>query len=324
MSVHIVLNPVGASGRAKKTWKKIQPRFDQAPFPYVLHESTKEKGIEEIVKEITSLGEEIDLIVIGGDGSFNEAVNGIQDFSKTRFGMIPCGSGNDLAKDIGLSKNIDEVVDTLLQFEVKRVADVGEIVLHNHMYIIDPFTHYMDDSVYTDEKIRRFNISAGFGFDAEICAYVLVSKTKQLLNRVHLGKLCYLVEGTRAIFSTKLVPVEMNIDGEEVKIDQCLFVAAMNHAYEGGGFRFGPTAKYDDGQLELCIANGLSRFDFFRIFPYAYRGNHVKFDGVSIRKGKEIRLKSREPLWIHTDGEVFCKTTDVTIRLNPHKLQMLG
>ena len=112
-------------------------------------------------------------------------------------------------------------------------------------------------------------------------------------------------------------------DNEIREYNEMLFTAAMNEPYEGGGFRFGADASADDGMLDFCTGDSLSRYDFFRIFPYAYSGSHVKFSGVHMRKAKKAEIFSEHPLWIHTDGEIEWLSDHVTMELIPEKLKMM-
>jgi len=101
---HIISNPI--SGRKKSNHKRMKAVFDflnENKVEYVLYESQYYKHPTEIAKKITSENESGDIIVIGGDGTFNEVLNGISDFSKWNIGLVPAGSGNDFAKNIGLS-----------------------------------------------------------------------------------------------------------------------------------------------------------------------------------------------------------------------------
>ena len=93
----IIVNPATGSGRGIRTFKLVKPYFDKAGVSYRVHFSGQGHGIEKTVRKITS-ERPADIIIIGGDGSMNEAVNGIADFDNTRIGFIPSGSGNDLAK----------------------------------------------------------------------------------------------------------------------------------------------------------------------------------------------------------------------------------
>ena len=97
----------------------------------------------------------------------------------------------------------------------------------------------------------------------------------------------------------------------------------MNHSHEGGGFRFCPDAKFDDGRLDLCIGNGLTKAGFLRMLPRAYLGRHMKLKGIYAERTERVILKSSEPMWIHTDGDVLGKTKYAEIGLIPEKLRML-
>ena len=97
----------------------------------------------------------------------------------------------------------------------------------------------------------------------------------------------------------------------------------MNTDYEGGGFRFCPDAVNTDGKIDLCISDGISSLRFFTLFPLAYNGKHAGKRGISIERASKVRIRTEEPVWIHTDGEVSFKTDDVTISIHPEKLNLL-
>lgn len=314
MLFHIVINPVGASGGTMKVWHKVEPLFQSAHIDYVVHTSTIEDGIENICHRLTDTLEKTYIVIIGGDGTLNEAVNGIVNFKNTMLGFIPCGSGNDLARALHISKNVKEVFESLKDGTIKHICDVGEITFHNS---VDEYRGKLPS------HIRRFNVSAGIGFDAEICQKVHVSKMKKVLNKIHLGKLSYIFEAVKVIFGAPMIPFDITLDGDMKKYTKCLFAVGMNHAYEGGGFKFCPNAKENDELIDICLADHLTRFDFFKIFPYAYNGNHVKFKGVHTFKAKTIKIDTEKPLWVHTDGEVYCRSSSISMRLLDEKLNMI-
>ena len=90
MKFDIIVNPAGAGGKTAAFWKQWEPSF--SGVEYEVHFSSKEHGIKEITQELTSQGRDVNLVIVGGDGSMNEAVNGIADFSHVRLGLLPCGS----------------------------------------------------------------------------------------------------------------------------------------------------------------------------------------------------------------------------------------
>ena len=322
MKIDVIINPAAAGGETTVLWQRLIPLF--AGCEITEHYSSKEDPIEAIAERITSGGKEVFLIVIGGDGTINDAVNGIADFARTRFAFLPCGSANDLAKDLVSDRSAEELVQSILQGEKRRDMDVGEVIFHNEVNRADLFANQFDPRVFREERRRRFNVSAGMGWDAEICEKVMVSRFKKPLNFLHLGKLVYIAEAIRTISAMKKFHCTLTMeDGEVFDVPSCMFTAIMNHRFEGGGFMFGPEAKDDDGLLDLCIAGDLSAFDFFCLFPLAYSGKHVGRKEVFMKKASSLRIESDVPVWVHTDGEVQAQSTDITVRILPEKLHLL-
>lgn len=316
----IVINPAGASGRTKKKWEKvIEPVFRHANVEYNVHYSTLDHDIPDILAELTSEGKKRDIVLIGGDGTVNLAVNGIKDFQNTRIGLIPTGSGNDFALGIGIKKDIEQCAKNIIEGITKRVVDIGETIY------FDRYDELQKEKPAEDGHVHhKFMISSGIGFDAAICQQAQISKAKKVLNKIYLGKLVYIVTAIKIIASTKRVPALITINGESKKYEKLLFTVGMNTPYEGGGFKFCPHAKEEDGLLDLCVGDGLSQFDFFRIFPYAYTGSHLKFKGVYETRNKEVEIKTEKKMWVHTDGEVVCKSTHIKLRILEDKLMMLN
>ena len=205
---HIIVNPGSCSGRGLENWHKIEPRFQENGEAYKVYCSSIDKTIRELAAEITTnkmdaaskadaSGTEdvIKLVVLGGDGSVNEAVNGIRDFQKTRLGFIPVGSGNDLSLSLGLPDDRNRIIDRILKGEVVRSVDIGELITHNRSCELDPVSHEPIPGLQEPHKSGEhwlFNISSGIGFDAAICQQAVISPFKKVLNRLSLGKLIYI------------------------------------------------------------------------------------------------------------------------------------
>lgn len=310
-----VINPAGAGGAAMQTWQKTKDLLEQYHLPYREHFSKKEYGIRELVSELTAEGE-TDLLIIGGDGSMNEAVNGICSFEKTRLAFIPSGSGNDLAKALNIPSDPEILVRILLDNQVKRHINIGRVT----------FLNRFDGNGRPAEGgfSRLFNISSGIGFDAAICEEVQRSAAKKVLNQIHLGKLIYLYVAVHQIFTAKRTAARITLDHKETfTYPSLLLTVGMNTAFEGGGFRFAPDADPGDSLLDFCIADNLSQWDFFRIFPYAYSGAHTKFKGIYIKRGRTAEIETDEPVWVHTDGEIDWQSTHIILELLDEKLRMM-
>ena len=313
---HFVVNPAGAGGDAAKVWEKTQARLERDGVPYRVWFSSRDHTIGMIMEELTAGEETVNVIVLGGDGTFNEAINGVRNFERLRLGILPCGSGNDLGRDLGL-KDREEILDVMLKGETVRSTDIGYVRFRSK-------ASFAGGTPVPCDETRLFNVSCGMGYDAEICWLADRSPLKNVLNRLRIGKLIYLLNGAYLIFRAKKSPVTIVLDdGTEREYPECLFAVVMNHRFEGGGVMFCPHAEADDGLLDLCAANGQNSVDFFRIVPHTYKGDHLRFAGVYEERSRSFRLKSRVPLWVHTDGEVTCASGDIETGILTQKLHLL-
>ncbi len=124
---YFIVNPVSRSGRGKEYWKKIQPILDNKQIPYQVRFSKREGHTQELVEELCRkhAGEELHTVVLGGDGTVNEAVQGIRDFSRFTLSYIPTGSSNDLARDLGISTDPREALKAILEHRHDCRMDMG-------------------------------------------------------------------------------------------------------------------------------------------------------------------------------------------------------
>lgn len=305
--LHVIINPAGAAGKTVRYWQeKVLGYLRDAD--YEVHFSSKEYGIGEILRDLTVPGGYLNLVVVGGDGTMNDVLNGIRDFDHTRIALIPCGSGNDLARDLNLPKDPGELCGRILRGETLRTADVGEAVLH-------------------DSGARRlFCVSAGAGFDAQVCRMADTAPVKSLLNKCSAGKLVYLIEAVRLIFTWRCCRADVSCAQEccTDHYDRFVFAAGMNHRFEGGGFMLCPNADDHDGKLDLCLVHDLGILDFFRFFPSAVKGRHVRLKQiVGQARGISFRIRTDRPVWVHTDGEPVGLASDIEFKTAKQKLQLM-
>ena len=312
----VIINPAGAGGRTMKTWQKTKEYLEQYHIDYREHFSELNYGIDEIAADLTAEDKDVDLLIIGGDGSLNLAVNGIRDFARVRLAFVPSGSGNDYAKALNVPSDPLEIVKMLKDNTVRRRVNIGKMTYLNRFD--------KDGNPAPGRDFRLFNISSGIGFDAAICEEVQRAGAKKVLNLLHMGRQIYIWVALHQIFTARRSVVKITLDDGEVReYGKLLLAVGMNTAYEGGGFKFGPDADPEDSLLDLCIADHLSQFDFFRIFPYAYSGSHVKFKGVEVRKTKKAEIETDTPVWVHTDGEIEYMSSHIRLELLDAKLKLM-
>lgn len=310
----ILVNPGAHSGKGIQLWKSIEPVFKSKNVDYHINYtnyfSENDNVIPDLYEEYKARGEELHLIVMGGDGTVNGTLQKIPSFDNIKLSVIPLGSGNDLIRDLDFKGSLNDITCHLLENPEEHYMDIGNIHCENTFDGEDPVD-------------RRFIVSTGFGYDASICEEVMRSSAKTVLNRLGLGKLVYLIVALKQLAGAKYIEGIMKIGDNHIPLKRFLFVAAMNHRYEGGGFMFGPEAKDNDGILEICAVSGLSKPKTLQVLPTAFKGGHFKFDGVDHYRTGDFEVESDVPLWVHTDGEVITQANKIKVSVDKQILKFV-
>lgn len=320
---YVIVNPASKSGRGAKIFAELKPILEKQNVPYVAYFSERAGHVTEIVRKlcatVPATGEHpLKLLVLGGDGTMNEALQGISDFDSTVIGYIPTGSSNDLARDLSLPKDPKDVLMQILSCKKATAMDLGCVTYES--ISADRSRKHAENH----PKKRYFAVSCGIGFDAAVCEEALASRFKNILNKVGLGKLTYLVIALKQLLAAKKISCDITLENAQpIHLNHCLFVASMIHQYEGGGFQFCPGADAHDGVLDICAVGDISKGLVLMALPTAFKGQHYKFDGIDRHAASALRLTTSAPLWVHTDGEVSVKATAITLTCEKEKLQML-
>lgn len=312
---HIIINPASRSGRGQQYWDLVKPWLKEHNIPYTAYLSAHSGHIAAIVNDITKdlndSSEILSLIVLGGDGTVNEALQGMIRPDKVRLGYIPTGSSNDFARDLGISKDPVEALEHMLNTPRIQKMDIGCV-------------EYKDCRL-TDSTVQKhyFAVSCGLGYDAAICQEAMHSKIKLILNRLGLGKLTYLLIALKQLACAKPISASLTLNGKKtMQLHNLLFLAGMNHQYEGGGFMFAPGADDRDGILDLCCVSNVSKLKVLCVLPTAYNGKHFRFKGVDAFHTNAYTLKVSSPMWLHTDGEVPGFTDEISVSCMHKALQI--
>ena len=174
------------------------------------------------------------------------------------------------------------------------------------------------------EEKRLFAISAGIGLDALVCKKALKSKIKDLLNKIRLGKLTYLVLTVQSLFTMQTADAELIFDQEEgLQKRGMIFTAAMNFKAEGGGVPMAPAASARDGKLSFCEAAGIPKWRTFLCLPFLVAAKHTSIKGFSVTDAKECTIRLNRPMVVHADGEYCGEVAKVHFRCLPGKLRGL-
>lgn len=304
--LYFIVNKKSRSGNGANIWAAAELYLNAHGIDYKMYATEYPGHAVELAKEISELPEEdIRLVAVGGDGTINEVVNGITNFEKVRFGIIPTGSGNDFARGLGLKGTPTEHLERILSSTEDFVIDLGQVTWNGC------------------EKPRKFAISAGVGMDAIVCEKVEESKLKKVLNKISLGKLTYVLITIYTLFSMKTGTLNAKIDGKQKRFNKMIFAAAMNFRAEGGGVPMSPKADAQDGLLSVCYCYGIPKPLTFILLLFLVAAKHSWIKGIKIIDSQVADLHLDVPMTLHTDGEVIGHVTDAKFECIPGILRMM-
>lgn len=304
---HFIVNLNSRTGKAKKIWSEIRQELDKREVSYECHETKYAGHATDISRKLVkNSSEPIKIVVLGGDGTFNEVINGARDYQKLILGYIPTGSGNDLARGLCLPSDPMENLDRILNSTEYWNMDLGMI------------------SWDEGESRKYFAVSTGVGVDADVCRRALTSTLKKVLNRIGLGKLTYAILTVQSLFAMPQMNVHIVADGKDYGIlDKVTFVAFMNHKCEGGGVPMSPLADPMDGRLSMCCIHGYGKWRCLSLFPSLLAGKHMTIPAYLGVDFKEADIVLKTPNVWHTDGEMSTYNTVMHIECLPAAVRIL-
>ncbi len=304
---HIIVNPASRSGKGIHVWKNIIfPMLEDRGIKFQVYFSEKNGDATHLAKRLLREHSQrpLPVIILGGDGTINEFLQGTEDLSQFALGYIPTGSSNDLARDLHISTDPRTAMQHILDAKETTPMDLGTVTL-------------------ADGTTYHFAVSCGIGYDARVCQESNQSRFKHILNTVKLGKLTYLVIALKNLITSKMVTCTITIDDREpIEAKKMLFSVGMIHRFEGGGFMFCPAADYRDGLIDLCSAGNIPRLIIPFLLPTAFFGKHLLFRNINAYRGKYITIESPIDLWLHTDGEARIRTRKITLSCRQHALNI--
>ena len=297
--IYVMYNPLAGNRTCEEACKGVGDIFASDDKQYI--DLLSVGDLEEYIRKLSP---EDQIIVCGGDGTMNEVVCGIRDFSLVTLGCLPIGSSNDLTRDLGLPKDHKLMLERILKPEKIVPMDIGCLNYTGGM--------------------KRFSVSMGIGFDAAICHEALHSKIKDTLNKIGLGKLTYLGIALKQLASARNIGATIILDDErQIHVDRIMFVTSMIHRYEGGGFMFCPEADYSDGLLDILVVGDISKGKVLAVLPSAMKGTHTKTPGMNTYRAKKVVIRTEEPMPVHVDGESAGIQSEVSVTIETKQVRMI-
>jgi diacylglycerol kinase (ATP) len=221
--------------------------------------------------------------VVGGDGTVNEAVNGILRAGAgdaLEIAVLSGGTGTDFVHSVGVPTKLDRAIEVALQ-GTPRAVDLGRA------------SYAAADGTRTESYFANF---AGAGISGAIARRA--NQTSKALG----GRISF-IWATVAVFARwKSTPMTISVD-EELRSGPMFEVLAMNGEYTAGGMQAAPGAAPDDAVLDVILIGDVTKADFVRTFPKIYRGRHIGHPKIEHLRGREITVETDVPLPVALDGE---------------------
>lgn len=303
---HFIVNVNSKSGKGLHTWIEVKEELDKRHIEYLCYFTKYIGHAKELAAEVCNKNKGIKtIIVLGGDGTMDEVVNGVPMLDEIIFGYIPTGSSNDFARSLKISTDALTALNQILNPSHFDYLDIGEVT-------------------FDQEKTVRFCVSSGVGFDAAVCDETFRTPLKKVLNRFGFGKLTYIIICIKQLlFSEFMNGYVIKEDGSVVHYKNMLLLTSMIHRYQGGGVEMCPGTDPRDGLLSVCLVHDLNRLKALCILPSLSVGKHTKFKGVETFKCKRIKLHVDQPHFLHHDGECPGRFTDFEVICQPKKIRVI-
>jgi diacylglycerol kinase (ATP) len=279
----VIVNPAAGRNTTYQRWPGIQSLLKRSGLSFDF-QFTEAKGHGIVLAKEAASDGYCYLVAVGGDGTIHEVANGILQSTsarKTDLGIVSTGTGSDLARSVGISRDYSRACNALANPRTLKI-DVGQVEYHHN-----------------GEIHKRFFVnSAGIGFDATV-----VEATDRF-PKIFGGTIPYLVGLARTFIGYHNKPVSFQI-GDQVEKARILSIVVANGGYFGGGMHVAPEAILDDGLFDIVIIGNFGKIELLKTFPRVYKGTHLTHSKIRLEKSTGITIKSDKKFLLHADGELL-------------------
>jgi diacylglycerol kinase (ATP) len=273
--VGLVVNPTSGKNRGMALGLEVAVRLRAAGHEVLdLSDETYAAARD---RALGAIAQGLDVLaVVGGDGMTHLGVN-LAAETKTTLAILGAGTGNDVARGLGLPVHDPVRAADLVTTGVERTIDA---------------VRWVDDH---GERHWYAGV-LGAGFDS------IVNERANTWPWPK-GQMRYNLAILRELPLFKAIPYAVTIDGQRLETRAMLVVVANGPSY-GGGMRVAPHASFHDGLADVMILHEISTLEFLKVFPKVFKGNHVTHPAVQIIKGRQVRLEA-DGIVAYADGERF-------------------
>ena len=284
---YIVVNPHAGSKKARSDWPQIRKILDKKNFEFESVYTEHRYHATELTIRAIENGYR-NFIIIGGDGTLNEVINGIfkqaeVPTTEIKIGVISVGTGNDWGRMYNMPSKYKKQIKIIRKGHT-ILQDVGQVT-HN----------------YHDEKHKHFFINiAGMGFDA-----LVAKKTNIAKQRGIGGAFMYLINLVIGLFQFNYNVISIKKGKDTIFSGKVFSMSIGICSYNGGGMKQLPFAIPDDGLFDVTVIRKTSKIKIVRNISNLYDGSFINLKEVETYKGSEFEITSTpsKSLYLETDGE---------------------
>jgi len=295
---YFIINPAAGKGTMQSTLIQ-QIRTVLPAGQYHIYATTGpgdgERYTAALAEQAIAENRTITVFACGGDGTFFEVVNGAK--GRIPVGIIPCGSGNDFAKNI--------VSDNNCLFDIQAQVD-GKIQTVDLIRCND----------------RLISNACNVGFDADVAYNMTRFKHLPFVS----GKLAYILSIVYCLTHQMSYPLTIQIDEETPVQDSFLFTAIANSQIYGGSFKGAPLASIQDGLIDVCMVHKLSLLQIARFIGSFQKGTYLDKKAImqvaEYRKCRKLHITSEVPICVAFDGDIV-HIDELDIEIMPNALQLI-
>lgn len=269
--LNFIYNPMAGKGKARRFRSSIEERLKAQGVAHCFWETKCPRDAIRIARELTQRGEQ-DIVAMGGDGTVNEVLNGLEDPGKVCLGVIPCGSGNDFAAAVGIPRTPEGALDVLIAGHPKP-------------------TDYLECS-----GIRGLNV-IGAGVDVEILK-------RSYRARWLKGSLNYFVSLISALLHFQFYRFRAEVNGQSGDHDG-LIVCACNGRRIGGGIGICPAAVVDDGLLDVVMVENVTKSMIPGALVKLMQGKILEQRYTTHERAKRLTIQFEKSATVQIDGELY-------------------
>ena len=220
------------------------------------------------------------LVIVGGDGSVNEVVNGIVGTDGVELAIIPRGTGWDFVRTLGIPRELDGAIDVALSGKV-RAIDAGAVTYRTWA---------------GEEASAHFANVASAGISGAIAQRA--NESSKALG----GKASYYWATLAVFFGWQIGEMHVTV-GDEQRSGRMIDAMICNGRFLGGGMMMCPEAEPDDGLFDVLLIGDVTKRDLAFVLPKTYKGKHLPHPRLELLRGRSVTVDAPDPLPIELDGE---------------------